>query len=199
MLGQSYETLPSWGMIVNGELWELTMSVPRTGETDGGAWPTPDTNTSTYSNGFMGPNLRERASLWMSPSRRDYRTGEQNQPTNSLLPRQAPRIPMPGLEFSQSDQTLPQQWMTPTVAMEGTKTQHDGSYKPGLKMQAAPKGSKKKLNPLFVEWLMGLPPIGWTDLKPLGMESYPSKQQPQSTSYSEWFDRMTTREVKEAV
>jgi len=31
--------------------------------------------------------------------------------------------------------------------------------------------SPKRLNPNFVEWLMGLP-IGWTDLKPLETESY---------------------------
>ena len=72
--------------------------------------------------------------------------------------------------------------------MEGSKTQHDGSYKPGLKTQAKQvaaslldqetlkhgKLSSKitpNLNPLFVEWLMGLP-IGWSDLKPLEMGSF---------------------------
>jgi len=33
----------------------------------------------------------------------------------------------------------------------------------------------KKLNPLFVEWLMGLP-IGWTALEPVEMQSYLSRQ-----------------------
>ena len=37
--------------------------------------------------------------------------------------------------------------------------------------QTSPQPSPKKLNPNFVEWLMGLP-IGWTDLKPLETESY---------------------------
>jgi len=31
--------------------------------------------------------------------------------------------------------------------------------------------SRRRLNPLFVEWLMGLP-IGWTDLEPVAMASY---------------------------
>ena len=37
--------------------------------------------------------------------------------------------------------------------------------------QTSPQPSPKRLNPSFVEWLMGVP-IGWTSLKPLEMESY---------------------------
>ena len=37
--------------------------------------------------------------------------------------------------------------------------------------QTSPQPSPRTLSPLFVEWLMGLP-VGWTDLKPLAMESY---------------------------
>jgi hypothetical protein len=32
-----------------------------------GGWATPDCNTSTYSNGKMGPNIREQASYWTTP------------------------------------------------------------------------------------------------------------------------------------
>lgn len=31
-------------------------------------WATPDCNTSTYSNGKMGPNIREQAAMWMTPT-----------------------------------------------------------------------------------------------------------------------------------
>jgi hypothetical protein len=34
---------------------------------------------------------------------------------------------------------------------------------------------RAKLNPLFVEWLMGLP-HGWTDFAPVEMESWLSRQ-----------------------
>lgn len=34
-------------------------------------WPTPDANHSAYSNGFMGPNLREAAATWPTPRARD--------------------------------------------------------------------------------------------------------------------------------
>lgn len=33
-----------------------------------GEWPTPDCNTSTYSNGLMGPNIREKAEQWLTPN-----------------------------------------------------------------------------------------------------------------------------------
>jgi hypothetical protein len=33
---------------------------------------------------------------------------------------------------------------------------------------ASVSGAKKRLNPRFVEWLMGLP-LGWTDFEPLEM------------------------------
>ena len=35
---------------------------------DARTWPTPDCNTATYSNGRMGPNIREAAAMWMTPN-----------------------------------------------------------------------------------------------------------------------------------
>jgi DNA (cytosine-5)-methyltransferase 1 len=47
-------------------------------------------------------------------------------------------------------------------------------------LQTAKLGSEsspptRRLNPRFVEWLMGLP-LGWTDFEPLEMESFLSRQ-----------------------
>jgi len=36
-------------------------------------WATPDCNTSTRSNGLMGPNIREQASAWPTPASRDQK------------------------------------------------------------------------------------------------------------------------------
>jgi hypothetical protein len=49
-----------------------------------------------------------------------------------------------------------------------------GSRKPGtggavLNEVAGASKTGKRLNPLFVEWLMGWPP-GWTDFEPVAME-----------------------------
>ena len=45
------------------------------------------------------------------------------------------------------------------------------------------------LNPQWVEWLMGLP-IGWTDLKPLGMGKSASAQPWLGKYYQEWYKIM---------
>jgi len=47
-----------------------------------------------------------------------------------------------------------------------------------------------KLNPMWVEWLMGWP-LGWTDLKPLEMVKYHSVPQPPSKSYLPLFESET--------
>lgn len=41
------------------------------------SWPTADANTSTYSNGLMGENLREACTHWPTAQERDYKGGDQ--------------------------------------------------------------------------------------------------------------------------
>ena len=50
------------------------------------------------------------------------------------------------------------------------QTQTDGNES-SESDQTSPRPSTKRLNPSFVEWMMGVP-IGWTSLKPLGMGSF---------------------------
>lgn len=47
-----------------------------------------------------------------------------------------------------------------------------------------------KLNPMWVEWLMGWP-LGWTDLKRLEMVKFHSVPQPPSESYLPLFESET--------
>jgi len=56
-------------------------------------------------------------------------------------------------------------WGTP-MSHERTHTPRDVDHGKQLANQVG-----RRLNPLFVEWLMGFP-IGWTALEPVGMESY---------------------------
>ena len=46
---------------------ELNRKSPSVGA-QAASWATPDCNTSTYSNGKMGPNIREQASQWLTPN-----------------------------------------------------------------------------------------------------------------------------------
>lgn len=117
---------PRWGMTRNGELWELTMLAQLTSGTGGGYWPTADANTSTYSNGLRGPNLRQRASARPTP--------------DSFAALDNP--PMGKEETGENQHSLKlvhaaQKWMSPNAGLERSKTQHDGSYRPGLRQQAA--------------------------------------------------------------
>jgi hypothetical protein len=49
------------------------------------------------------------------------------------------------------------------------------------------KTQPRHLNPTWVEWLMGWP-LGWTDLKPLGMDKYQSAQQKPGKYFRKWLD-----------
>jgi hypothetical protein len=42
---------------------------------DARTWATPDCNTSTYSNGKMGPNIREQARMWQTPTATEEESG----------------------------------------------------------------------------------------------------------------------------
>lgn len=70
---ESWENWPTAGGTRNGSLFPRPTWVPATGGQGGSAsrgdgWATPDCNTSTYSNGKMGPNIREQASQWLTPN-----------------------------------------------------------------------------------------------------------------------------------
>lgn len=68
----SWENWPTAGGMRNGSLFQRPTLERTTSGTGGsaslGAWPTPDCNTSTYSNGHMGQNIREATSLWLTPN-----------------------------------------------------------------------------------------------------------------------------------
>ena len=123
-----------WPTPVQADSDRTSETYPRGNKTLLGAamWPTPDANTSTYSNGFMGPNIREAAANWPTPTARDIRPGDG--------------------EGRQGGKSL-----VVTVGLQAQTTPSDGH-------DCSPKC--RRLNPRFVEWLMGFP-IGHTDLKPL--------------------------------
>ena len=69
----SWENWPTAGGTRNGSLFQRPTWAPAMGARGGSvsrgdAWATPDCNTSTYSNGHMGPNLRQQSAQWPTPS-----------------------------------------------------------------------------------------------------------------------------------
>ena len=65
------EGLPPAGSMRNGELFERPTLARRINGNGASSWPTPDTNTASYSNGQFGENLREKAATWPTPNSED--------------------------------------------------------------------------------------------------------------------------------
>jgi len=73
-------------------------------------------------------------------------------------------------QLSVAKVALQESWKTPAGSDgEGGTMQIRAGADAHLKL-GDQVGSRKKLNPIFVEWLMGLPLPGWTDFAPVGTE-----------------------------
>lgn len=141
-------TLPRWGMMRDGELWErMTPALP-TEERDSGAerFPTP-----TAGNSHSGGTIQE----W-GGSGNKFRFPT---PTNSMVT----IADMEQARYAGNDPKRPsyQSAMFPTP----TANRRDGLQSHGVNVIGG------QLNPEWIEWLMGWP-IGWTDLRPLAMDRF---------------------------
>jgi hypothetical protein len=138
---KSLQTLPKSGMTVNGLLWELPMLERRIKETVYGfLLPTPVSSDAT-SGAVIGKN-------------------DKFYTTSTGIPR---KVNQNGKDGSVGLGRLVQMWPTPT-AHNAKETNAASESKRNTPTLAAQAGGK--LNPMWVEWLMGWP-LGWTDLKPL--------------------------------
>jgi hypothetical protein len=171
------ESLPPSGTVSTGERSELRMWAHPTVESVGGAlgsWMTPNTMDSltpktqealdheyTHREGRSTPNnLRDQVSVqqgeknWPTPTSTQHKgwsEGHNRANTNDRLDYQVERPA--NLRGRQA----------PRMQTGGSESSESG--------RTSPKPSLKRLNPSFVEWMMGVP-IGWTSLKPLEMGSY---------------------------
>ena len=155
-------------------------------------WDTPDCNTSTYSNGKMGPNIREQAATWPTP-----RTTDTNQGRGSVLIGSAYYRPSKALSAGElvgqaNLADVAQMWPTPNAhviehkskppIVDGTRQPSDPQIstadfavhvfshqaqqtQPGQASSSSGPTSPRRLNPAFTEWLMGWP-TGWTIAAP---------------------------------
>ena len=137
-------------------------------------WATPDCNTSSYSNGVRGPNIREQAALWKTVTTSEH-TGAGAGPKKSggeNLRSQIAAWPTPASrDFrSPNSQTLSARGGGAKGEQLPNYVEHHFSH-PAQQTQHGPKSSgadpilPRRLNPAFVEWLMGWP-IGWTIAEP---------------------------------
>ena len=179
LLGEEPEllaTLPRSGMTQDGLLWELPTLGPITKETECGLsenWPTPRSCSAMAAtitpesawNEKRNPNLETIVGQRLWPTPTAHMAKETNAPS----------------EHNRNTPTLTAQvnWPTPrTKGMCGGSGSWDLLNKNTTQEEARQMGAGNggKLNPTWVEWLMGWP-LGWTDLKPLVTDKFPCAPQ----------------------
>ena len=166
-LNESLAILPKSGMTQNGLLWELPMLAQTTKEIESGFWATPTTMDKLPPKSTKA--LHREATI-ARPSRskpanlRDQVSNMQNWPTPTVCGNYNRK----GLSKTSGDglATAVMRFPTPTAhnAKETNAPSEALRNEPSLAHHAG-----GKLNPTWVEWLMGWP-LGWTDLKPLEMD-----------------------------
>ncbi len=130
--------------------------------TEAAFWPSPLSHDGrrpgSDATSTQGANLKRDAEAWATPAARDWKSDNAGQsPEHSpLLGRQVLRTPKGGSASSESAPTSHQQWPPPRprpAKLDKLESHHRNAT--GLGM---------KLNPRFVEWLMGWP-AGWSIAK----------------------------------
>jgi hypothetical protein len=170
-LDEFSETWPRWGLMRDGECWEQQMSAHRTNETESGFVPDGETffhtpNTTGMDGGSNSRKaLKKRQESWPTPCATDYKgsgkTGELRDRLDYAVERGATK-------------SKTYTWPTPrTKGMCGGTGSWELLKKNTTIEEARQMGAGNggKLNPTWVEWLMGWP-LGWTDLKPLEMDKF---------------------------
>lgn len=174
------ETWPRWGLMRDGECWEQTTPGLPTEGSASGLWLTPTASEryqcpevfkeriKKYRNGTTTPSLTTQVrhrELWPTPTvcGNHNRKGASKKSGDGLA-------------------TAARQWPTP-IARDALKVKGGGRVVGALgteplitKAAESEQKTDGRLNPEWVEWLMGWP-TGWTDLKPLEMDKCQQWQQ----------------------
>lgn len=170
--------LPRWGMTVNGSVYQHPTLERPISATASGLWATPSATDGkrggTITDNMTGIGLSQKIntpSHWPTPTV----CGNHNR-------KGASKTSGDGLA------TAVKNWPTPVASMSKGSSQNALTRKSGADRSndrldhAVMASDGGQLNPDWVEWLMGWP-IGWTDLKPLGMDKYREWQQQHSLNF----------------
>jgi hypothetical protein len=178
-LDEFLETWPQWGLMRNGECWEQRTLEQTIRGTESGLsekLPTPQstdyrskpTSKSWKAKGGVNFSLSnpEIQSKWPTP---DANCGQRGTQPNWTPKRKSGHSAQYTINQAVRDKMFP----TPTAhnSKEGNYPSEQNRNTPSLATHAG-----GKLNPMWVEWLMGWP-LGWTDLKPLEMDKSHCVQQ----------------------
>jgi DNA (cytosine-5)-methyltransferase 1 len=190
-LDEFSETWPQWGLMRNGECWEqrmLEQTIRGTGfglSPDGKAtFHTPNT-TGLDGGSNSRKALKKRQETWPTPTASQARSEgmilQMRQLVESGTTTVAEAEAMIGGSLTPKRMS---KWPTPvcqdsrhaTTRHLDPKNQHWKSNLGEVVMSLEQPNIGGRLNPTWVEWLMGWP-LGWTDLKPLEMDKFHCAQQ----------------------
>jgi hypothetical protein len=173
-LNESLQTLPQWGMTVNGELYLLPTLVQTTKEEEFGLWRTPDTGAGGTS-GLLKKGKSHRANGQPIQIRL---VDQVNNPHLWPTPTVCGNYNRKGLSKTSGDglATAVMKFPTPQASdhrdrgnMSNPSIQRRVTIGKQIMLSQSVDPNSGQLNPTWVEWLMGWP-LGWTDLKPLEMD-----------------------------
>jgi hypothetical protein len=167
-------------MTVDGQCWELPTLGRRTSATDFGLWPTP-TVCGNYNrkgaSATSGDGLATAVQKWPTPN-----AGDSKQTGNvaNWERRQVDKAAQ-GINLQQSLTVAVNRRPTPTARIHkgggNSMIRKDGKSRSDMLDWVVEYQTGMRLNPMWVEWLMGWP-LGWTDLKALEMDKcQPAPQQ----------------------
>jgi len=167
-LPESLAILPKWGMTRSGHVFQHPISERPMNVTGSGLLPTPTardcrskTSPADFRRNTLG--LEIMAQKWPTPKASD---GNKRGNISS-----SPRNGLPGavMNFPTPTASDANKWSNQSLAERQEK-----GLQIRLNTAVSPQGGNGgRLNPDWVEWLMGWP-IGWTGLKPLGMDKFQS-------------------------
>jgi len=188
---------PRSGMTVDGQCWELPTLGRRISATGSGLWPTPQTRGFTNDGDLMA--LGRMCDSYQEMSAMAYRAAKTKKKQYWPTPCATDAHPFTGGELyttktgtvramrpdgTSSNRGLAatvQKWPTPTARCHkgggNSMTRKDGKSRSDMLDWVVEYQTGMRLNPMWVEWLMGWP-LGWTDLKPLETDKcQPAQQQ----------------------
>ena len=186
-LEEFLETWPQWGLMRNGECWEQQTLAQTIRGTESGLSPngvdsfhTPNT-TGLDGGSNSRKALKKRQEMWPTPATKGYGHAAEGMVGNlmqkiedgMITKREAEQ--MLNLPHLENHRTWKKKWGTPKVQDPRHALRDRGKGNLGEQVSGLHNGGK--LNPTWVEWLMGWP-LGWTDLKPLEMDKSHCVQQP---------------------
>jgi hypothetical protein len=163
---KSLEKLPKSGMTRNGVLYLQPEWVRPTDETELSLWPTPTAHpdNSNLKGKFKNPTLGDAVRMWPTPT-----TQETEHPKAEITQTGRRKAKNGKTSHSLGLADAVQKWPTPQANDAKNPYARIREFSQATMLgeavlNADPTAIGGKLNPTWVEWLMGFP-TGWTDLE----------------------------------